>query len=130
MKQSVASQRSHMAAFPSFENQSSRTSLVVDLWFADKVKEFRLYGYSMAGDHVHLLVQPFGLNKILDFTGSMNRNMSRDIRDIIDMIQKRSRTRISAADDSNHPLTGNSETIRASIGAMETARPVLGGRNP
>ena len=77
----------------------------------------------MAGDHVHLLVQPFGLSDISDFIGSLKRNVSRDIND---MIQNNPRTRISAADDSNRPLPGNSETIRASIEAMKAAHPALG----
>ncbi len=96
---------------------------VVDLWFASRVKEFKLYGYTVAHDHVHLLFQPCGTGNISDILGSLKRNVSRDINDII---QDRHRSRTSAGgDDSNRPLPGNPETLSASIGSMKAAHPNL-----
>ena len=105
---------------------------VVNLWFATKIKEFRLYGYTVAHDHVHLLIQPCGASNISDILGSLKRNVSRDIND---MIENRHRTLISGGDDSNRPLPGNpetmnavplpneTETVKSAIYAMRTAHP-------
>ena len=103
---------------PFFQEPVFANLFVVDLWFACEVKEFRLYGYTVAGDHVHLLIQPFGSSNISDILGSLKRNVSRDLNDTI---RNRPRTRISAGDDSNRPLPGNSETVRGNIEAMKSA---------
>jgi REP element-mobilizing transposase RayT len=92
---------------------------VVDLWFASRIMEFRLYGYTVAGDHVHLLVQPMGPRNISQVMASLKRNVSRDIND---MIQDRSRTPVLAGDDSNRPLQVYDE---GSIKAMMIVHPTL-----
>lgn len=76
----------------------------------------------MAGDHVHLLVQPFGSSNISDVMASLKRNVSRDINDVI---QGRARTVNLAGDDSNRPLPERSETIGTSVAAMKAAHPTL-----
>ncbi len=108
---------------PFFQEPIFADLFVVDLWFAHKVKEFRLYGYTLVNDHVHLLIQPYGSSNISDVMGSLKRSVSRDIND---MIQNRPRTRISAGDDSNRPLPTDGETARAGIEAMRSAHPTLG----
>ena len=103
---------------PFFREPIFADLFVLDLWFASQVKEFRLYGYTAVEDHVHLLFQPIGSSNVSDILGSLKRNVSRDLNDII---RNRPRTGISAGDDSNRPLPGNSETVRGNIEAMKSA---------
>jgi REP element-mobilizing transposase RayT len=107
---------------PFFRESIFADLFVVDLWFATKVKEFKLYGYTVVSNHVHLLIQPFGPTNISNVLGSLKRNVSRDIDD---MIQGRPRSRKPGGDDSNRPLPGSLETTKASIEAMRSAHPDL-----
>jgi REP element-mobilizing transposase RayT len=103
----------------SFQEPIFADLFVVDLWFATRVKEFRLYGYTVAHAHLHLLIQPCGTSNISDILGSIKRNVSRDINDIM---ENRHRTRVSGGDDSNRPLQVYD---KASIEAMKAAHPTL-----
>jgi len=107
---------------PFFREPIFADLFAIDLWFAGKIREFRLFGYTVVGDHVHVLVQPFGSSNISDILGSLKRNVSRDIND---MIQDSPLSRITAGDDSNRPLPRDFETMRATVDAMRSAHPSL-----
>jgi REP element-mobilizing transposase RayT len=107
---------------PFFRGPIFADLFVAELWFADKVKEFTLHGYTVTYDHVHLLVQPAGSSNISDVMGSLKRNVSRDINDLI---QDRARTRSLAGDDSNRPLPEDVEYVQSTIDAMRAVHPAL-----
>jgi REP element-mobilizing transposase RayT len=84
---------------PIFREPIFADLFVVDLWFAAEIKEFTLYGYTVTHDHMHLLIQPVGSSNLSDVMGSLKRNVSQDIND---MIQGRSfarKTQGSGGDD-------------------------------
>jgi REP element-mobilizing transposase RayT len=108
--------------FPFFRQPMVADVFVIDLWFASAVKDFTLLGYTIAYDHAHLLVQPHDQSNISNIVGSVKRNVSRDINDII---HNRSRLRSSAGDDSNRPLQDDLETMKASFEAMKAAHPTF-----
>jgi REP element-mobilizing transposase RayT len=77
-----------------------------DLWFAAKLNQFSLVGYTILPEHVHLLARRTGKTTLSKFVGSFKRNIARDINDLI---QERPHVRKSraGADDSNRPLQEN-----------------------
>ena len=111
---------------PFFLEPTFADRFVLDLWFASKIKDFRLYGYTVTADHAHLLVQPNRLSDISSVIASLKRNVSRDINDLI---HERPRTRDSAGDDSNRPLPESTESMKASIEAMKSAHPTMNPLN-
>ena len=78
---------------------------VRDLWFAENLKEFDLYGYTVMPDHVHLLFQPKGNANYSEIMGSLKRNVSRDINNIIG--DKPLIRDLREGDDSNRRLRTN-----------------------
>jgi REP element-mobilizing transposase RayT len=95
---------------------------VMDLWFSSRIKEFELYGYTVVPDHVHLMLQPRGSRNISEIMGTLKRNVSRDINDLI---LQRTRLPLLGGDDSNRPLPEFPGSGNASLEAMQSAHPTL-----
>jgi REP element-mobilizing transposase RayT len=66
-----------------FVEPISADLFVADLWFAKELKELELFGYTVLPDHVHLLFQPLGKANFSQIMGTLKRNVSRDINDLI-----------------------------------------------
>jgi|GEM_PF-896637 REP element-mobilizing transposase RayT len=69
--------------YPFFSLPHFSQVFVEDLRFACELKELELFGYAVMPDHVHLLFQPLGRWSYSDVVGSLKRNTTRDINDLI-----------------------------------------------
>jgi len=85
---------------------------VEDLRFACGLKELELFGYTVLPDHVHILFQPLGGSNCSEAVGSLKRNASRDINDLLSgqpfvrnlSISPDADPPTEEGDDSNRPL--------------------------
>lgn len=96
--------------YPYFANAILAELFVRDLWFAKELKQFDLFGYTVLPDHVHVLFQPGGTADYSEIMGSLKRNVSRDINDIIG--NKSLIRGLHVGDDSNRRLRMNYEQTR------------------
>ena len=88
-----------------FEEDLFCEVFVEDLWYAQSLKEFIIFGYKVNPDHVHLLIKPnekYDYSKIM---GSFKRNVSRDLNILMNgknFIRRQNAD--SKGDDSNRRL--------------------------
>ena len=69
--------------YPFFANSHIARVFIEDLWFACELMELELFGFTVIPDHVHVLFRPLGGSKHSEVVGSLKRNASRDINDLI-----------------------------------------------
>jgi len=69
--------------YPYFRAPHLAQLFVEDLWFACELKELELFGYTAMPEHVHILFQPLGRSNYSEVVGSLKRNATRDINDLI-----------------------------------------------
>jgi REP element-mobilizing transposase RayT len=69
--------------YPFFAVSHIAQVFVEDLRFACGLKELELFGYTVLPDHVHILFQPPGGSNCSEAVGSLKRNASRDINDLL-----------------------------------------------
>jgi REP element-mobilizing transposase RayT len=81
---------------------------VADLWFAKELKELELFGYTVLPDHVHLLIQPLGKANCSQILGTLKRNVSRDINDLIRGNSFLRNAAITVSNDSRNLVGNNS----------------------
>jgi REP element-mobilizing transposase RayT len=90
---------------PYFEEPILAELFIRALWFANELKQFDLFGYTVMPDHVHLLMQPKGRFNYSQIMGSLKRNVARDINNIIE--DKSLIRDLHEGDDSNRRLRMN-----------------------
>ncbi len=73
--------------FPFFKEEIFCELFIEELRLAKKLKEFKLYGFVILPDHVHLLVQPRDKYNISQIIKSLKENASRDLNYVIFNIQ-------------------------------------------
>ncbi|MBL4655226.1 MAG: transposase [Bacteroidia bacterium] len=56
---------------------------VADLKFCRKIKQFNIFGYKVNPDHIHLLIQPTGINNYSEIMRSLKTNYSRNVNFIM-----------------------------------------------
>ena len=69
--------------YPYFSAPHLAQLFVEDLWFACELKELELFGYTVMPEHVHILFRPLGESNCSEAVGSLKRNVTRDINDLI-----------------------------------------------
>ena len=69
--------------YPYFSTSNFSELLIEDLWFASELKEVELLGYTVMPEHFHFLFKPLGKSNYGQVTGSLKRNVSRDINDLL-----------------------------------------------
>lgn len=97
--------------YPYFSVSHFAEVLVEDLYFACELKQLELFGYTVILDHVHILFQPLGRWNYSEIIGSLKRNATRDINDLItgqpfvrNLSDPPEGDSPSEGDDSNRPL--------------------------
>jgi len=100
--------------YPYFNEPILAELFVCDLWFGKALKEFELYGYNVLPDHMHLLIQPMGRASYSDIMGTLKRNASRDINDLVQgrPFIRETPLNTSDGDDSNRLLQMNFELTK------------------
>ena len=69
--------------YPYFKNDVFCDLFVETLNFCRELKKFDIFGYKINPNHIHLLIQPLGVN-FSDIIGSLKRNVSRNINCLIE----------------------------------------------
>ena len=69
--------------YPYFTSSHFAQLFVEDLWFACELEDLELFGYTAMPEHVHILFQPLGRSNYSEVVGSLKRNATRDINDLI-----------------------------------------------
>lgn len=65
--------------YPYFENDVLCELFVYELNWCKKIHGFKIHGYKLNPEHVHLLIQPIGKYNYSEIIHSLKRNMSRNI---------------------------------------------------
>jgi REP element-mobilizing transposase RayT len=88
--------------YPYFQEPILAELFIRDLWFAKELKQFDLFGHTVMPEHFHLLLQPKGSLNYSEIMGSLKRNVTRDINNIIE--DKSFVRDLHVGDDSNRRL--------------------------
>jgi len=70
--------------FPFFREDIFCRLFLDNLRISKKIKEFKLYAFTIIPDHIHLLIKPEGKNNISEIMHTIKRHFSRNINLIID----------------------------------------------
>jgi REP element-mobilizing transposase RayT len=72
-----------VSRFPFFKEDLSCELLIENLKVCKEIKNFKLYGFTIISDHVHLLLKPIGRFNISQIMQFLKRHFSRDINFVL-----------------------------------------------